>query len=172
MSHSSKSTNAPVGDGRRPWLEEQVYQPKRQRTLLLVRQAINALIKGKQRVSLAAIVSKSKQLDRHKIGISASAILGNVEARALYEAKRQWRAPAQRRRFSVDVLHEIPTPRIKLHRDLRSVYERYIKLTKQDLAMRLIKMEQSYLGLEETWLKASERLFNSMLNDSPQNKVP
>jgi hypothetical protein len=142
---------------------QRVYEPKRQRTVLLVRQSVHALLKAKRKVSLMAIVMTSKELDRKHLGISASAILGNDEARELYEAHRTWRAPRGKRRFSVECLEEMPQPRVKAGRDLRLVYERYLQMPKRDLALRLLKMEESYVALEETWLQANDTLYNAML---------
>lgn len=143
MSHSFKSTSDQQSDNRRPWLVKQVYEPKRQRTIQLVRQSVDALAKAKQKVSLAAIVTKSKQLDRTRVGISATAILGNAEARVVYEAHRAWRTAHAKRRFSIERLKNMPQPRLKAGRDLRLMYERYLKLPKQDLVLRLVRMEES-----------------------------
>ena len=68
-----------------PWLEEKVYAKLRQRTVDLVRQSVNALLKDKQRVSLSMVVAKSKEIDPEHRGISESAILDNQEARAYYK---------------------------------------------------------------------------------------
>ena len=46
-----------------PWLKTSVYEPLRQRTVQLVRQSVDVLLKDKQRVSLSTITSKSKELD-------------------------------------------------------------------------------------------------------------
>ncbi len=63
-----------------PWLETSVYEPLRQRTVQLVTQSVDALLKDKQPVSLATISTKSKELDPDHRGISESAILDNQEA--------------------------------------------------------------------------------------------
>jgi hypothetical protein len=61
-----------------------VYAKFRQRTVDLVKQSVDALRKDKQRVSLATVAAKSKDLDTegNGKGISESAILDNPEARA------------------------------------------------------------------------------------------
>jgi len=63
-----------------PWLEKKVYAPLRQRTVDLVRRSVDALLKDKQRVSLAMVVAKSKEVDTEGSGkgISESAILEAV----------------------------------------------------------------------------------------------
>ena len=54
---SLNESSAPV------WLTEQVYQPKRQRTVDLVHESIDALRKAQARISLASIAAKSRELD-------------------------------------------------------------------------------------------------------------
>lgn len=87
MSHRSNSTQENPKHEPHPWLEEKVYVRLRQRTFDLVKRSVDALREGKQRVSLATIVAKSKELDTegNGKGISESAILDNEEARAYYE---------------------------------------------------------------------------------------
>jgi hypothetical protein len=63
------------------WLQQQVYMPKRQRTIDLVHQSVDALCKDRQRVSLSTVAAKSKELDPVHRGISESAILDNREAK-------------------------------------------------------------------------------------------
>ena len=81
-SASKPGSDAPI------WLEAQVYTPKRQRTINLVHQSVDALRKDKQRVSLATVTAKSKELDTDHRGVSESAILDNQEARSYYEQHR------------------------------------------------------------------------------------
>src|SRR5258708_38122603 len=80
-----------------PWLEEKVYAKLRQRTVDLVKQSVDALCKDKQRVSLATVAAKSRELDTEHRGISESAILDNQEARAYYEQYRSWRGASRKR---------------------------------------------------------------------------
>src|SRR5260370_5559068 len=68
-----------------PWLEEKVSAKLRQRTADLVKQSVDTLRKDKQRVSLATVTAKSKELDLDHRDISESAILDNQEAGAYYE---------------------------------------------------------------------------------------
>jgi hypothetical protein len=78
-----------------PWLEEKVYAKLRQRTADLVRQSVDALCKDGQRVSLATVAAKSKELDPDHRGVSESAILVNQEARAYYEQHRSWQGSSR-----------------------------------------------------------------------------
>jgi hypothetical protein len=82
-----------------PWLEEKVYAKLRQRTVHLVKQSVDALRQDKQRVSLATVAAKSKELDveGNSKGISESAILDNQEARVYYEQYRSWHGSSRKR---------------------------------------------------------------------------
>lgn len=77
MPHRSHSTQDPPKNEPRPWLEEKVYAKLRQRTVDLVKQSVDALRKDKQRVSLATVAARSKELDPEHRGVSESAILDN-----------------------------------------------------------------------------------------------
>ena len=82
----SRSNNAPNGPHEpHPWLEEKVYAKLRQRTIDLVKQSVDVLCKDRQRVSLATVAAKAKELDPDHRGVSESAILDNQEARAYYQ---------------------------------------------------------------------------------------
>ena len=47
----------------RPWLKEKVYDPKRRRTVELVKSSVDSLMKDRKRVSLAALSARSKEID-------------------------------------------------------------------------------------------------------------
>jgi hypothetical protein len=93
-----------------PWLEEKVYAKLRQRTVDLVRQSVDALLKDKQRVSLSTVAAKSKELDTegNGKGISESAILDNQEAKTYYERHRSWRGTPRKR--TKPLMVAVPTP--------------------------------------------------------------
>lgn len=58
----STSTSKPESDAPL-WLQEQVYAPKKQRTMELVKQSIERLLKERQRISLPSIAMISKVID-------------------------------------------------------------------------------------------------------------
>jgi hypothetical protein len=89
----------------------------RQHTTSLVRQSIDALLKEKQRVSLATVAAKSKDLDPEHRGVSESAILDNQEARAYYERHRSWRGPSRRRAKLLAVTSPVSGGLVKPGRD-------------------------------------------------------
>ena len=139
-----------------PWLETSVYEPLRQRTIQLVRQSVDALLKGKQRVSLSTIVLKSQELDPDHRGISESAILDNQEARAYYEQHRSWHG--SRKKQMKPPYSALPaSPRlVKPGRDEVRVRQRYLRMSKEVLAGRLIATERLMAEQRERWLSQQD----------------
>lgn len=141
----------------RPWLREKVYDPKRQRTVELVKRAVDCLLKDKQQVSLASLAARSKELDPEGRGISETAILNNEEARQYYEQHRAWKGKSRKRPINSKDAPEITEP-IKIDRNLSRARYRYLKMSKAELAARLLAVEQKYAEQEELWLQVNEEL--------------
>jgi hypothetical protein len=141
----------------RPWLREKVYAPKRQRTVEVVKRAVDCLLKDKQQVSLASLATRSKELDPEGRGISESAILNNEEARQYYEQHRAWKGKSRKRPTRSKDAPEI-TASIKIDRNLSRARYRYLKMSKAELAARLLAIEQKYAEQEEQWLQVNEEL--------------
>lgn len=141
----------------RPWLKEKVYDPKRQRTVELVKRTVDCLLKNKQRVSLAALAVRSKKLDPEGRGVSETAVLNNEEARNYYERHRTWKGKSRKRLARPVNVPEIIAP-IKIDRDLSRARRRYLKMSKAELAARLLAVEQKYAEHEEQWLQLNEEL--------------
>jgi len=99
LSKSNPENGSDTPHDPHPWLEEKVYARLRQRTIDLVKRSVDALSLDKQRISLATIVARSKDLDTegNGKGISESAILDNQEARDYYEHHRTWQGNRKRR---------------------------------------------------------------------------
>ncbi|HEU5374744.1 MAG TPA: hypothetical protein VFV38_04830 [Ktedonobacteraceae bacterium] len=135
-----------------PWLEEKVYAKLRQRTVDLVKQSIDALRKDKQRVSLATVAAKSKELDPEHRGISESAILDNQEARAYYEQHRSWRGSSRKRTKPLVVASPAQPLAVKPGRDEQRVRQRYLRMSKGALIDRLISAERTLTEQRERWL--------------------
>jgi hypothetical protein len=138
-----------------PWLEEKVYARLRQRTVDLVKHSVDALRKDKQRVSLATIVARSKELDPEHRGISESAILDNQDARAYYEQHRSWRGEPRRRAVSL-VIGLTSLGAVKSGRDERRVRQRYLRMSKEALVERLIVVERALAEQRERWLSQQD----------------
>jgi hypothetical protein len=143
-----------------PWLEEKVYAKLRQRTVDLVKQGVDALCKDKQRVSLATVAAKSKELDVDHRGISESAILDNQEARAYYEQHRSWRGPSRKRAKPVVVAPPASSGVTKPGRDEQRVRQRYLRMSKEALVERLIVVERTLVERRERWLIQQDEVLN------------
>lgn len=139
-----------------PWLEEKVYAKLRQRTVDLVKQSVDALRKDKQRVSLATVAAKSKELDPERRGISESAILDNQEAKAYYEKYRSWRGPSRKRAKPLAVATPASPGAIKPGRDEQRVRQRYLRMSKEALIERLITAERTLAEQRERWLSLQD----------------
>jgi hypothetical protein len=147
----SRSTLKPGSDAPL-WLQEQVYTPKRQRTIDLVHQSVDALRKDKRRVSLMTVAAKSKELDPEHRGISESAILDNQEARAYYEQHRSWRGSPGKRMKPLAVAAPVSPRSVKPGRDEQRVHQRYLRMSKEALVKRLITAERTVAEQRERWL--------------------
>lgn len=148
-------------DSERSWLREKVYAPKRQRTIHIVKQTIDSLLASKQRVSLATVTNKSKEIDPEGLGISESAILNNEEARSYYELNRTWKG-GSRRRQKKEGDHRPPLPftlsKINPNRDVSRVRQRLMRLSKTELVDRVLTLEQATGLQEEQWLQLNDEL--------------
>lgn len=141
-----------------PWMEDKVYAPLRQRTVGLVKQSIDALRKDKQRVSLSTVAAKSKEFDPTQRGISESAILDNVEARAYYEQHRSWRVPRQRRARPLTGASPAKAAPIKPDRDEDRARQRYLRMRKAALVGRLLAVERTLAEQRERWLTQQDEV--------------
>jgi hypothetical protein len=141
-----------------PWLEERVYAKLRQRTIDLVRQSVDALLKDKQRISLSTVVAKSKELDTegNGKGISESAILDNQEARAYYEQHRSWQGNHKRRAKPLVMSSPTQPGPVKSDRNEQRARQRYLRMSKEALVDRLITVERTSAQARERWLSQQD----------------
>ena len=133
-----------------------MYEPLRQRTIQLVRQSVDALLKGKQRISLSTIALRSKELDPDHRGISESAILDNQEARAYYEQHRSWHGGRQKQTKPPRSAPPASPALVKPGRNEQRVRQRYLRLGKEALAERLIAAERMLAEQRERWLSQQD----------------
>lgn len=141
-----------------PWLEEKVYAPSRQRTIDLVRRSVDALLKDKQRVSLATVAAKSKELDLEHRGISESAVLDNQEASAYYKQHRSWKGSSTRRARPLVAASPTTLGPIKPDRDEQRARQRYVRMSKEALADRLLTVERTWAEERERWLTQQDEM--------------
>lgn len=145
------------------WLQPKVYTPRRQRTLDLVRHAVEALLTARQPVSLASIATMSRAIDHPAgRGISPSAILGNAEARAHYLQHRRWHG-ARPSRPTPRAWANDARPRVVAHRDSARARQRYRRWTKDLLIDRLVAVERAYAEQEDRWLRVNDELLACQL---------
>lgn len=147
------------------WLNEAVYEPKRQRTVELVKQAVDTLVEQREqdsatRISLSTIVAMAKQQDPTGRGIAHTAILENEEAYAYYKrhrtAGKTTKGPsAQKQKHT--------RPVIKAERDQTRVRQRYLKLSREELVNQLLLVEQQYAELHERYLAMNDKLLEWQL---------
>lgn len=140
------------------WLKEQVYAPKKQRTLDLVQRSIQSLLKERKPISLVSIAAISKTIDPTGQGVSESAVLNNEEARALYEQHRTWKG-SPRRPTNITKKVKVPQISTKTDRDQEQVRQRYLRLSKAELVDRLLAAESAYAEQEQRWLSQQDEAF-------------
>lgn len=150
------STSEPKEQRPRSWLREKVYEPKRARTVDLVTRAVAALLEAKERISLAAISRKIKEIDPDGQGVSESAILDNETAYAHYKqhATRQGSRP-KRTPPAPKTSEGRPRP-VNPARDVARVRQRYLGMTKAELVDCLIAVEHAYSEQWALWLDVNE----------------
>jgi hypothetical protein len=153
LSKSAAASDAPT------WLKEKVYGPKRQRTAHLVKLSVDTLRQKGNRVSLASITTKSKELDPEGRGVSESALLNNDEAYTYYKQHRSWNSAHHKFHWKGQRACEFPLP-VKAGRDVARTRSRYFKMSKQDLVERLLATEQAYARQYELWLQLNDELLS------------
>jgi hypothetical protein len=141
-----------------PWLQEQVYAPRRQRSVDLVERSVDILVREQKKVSVASIVAKSKEIDSDGLGVSESTILNNGEVRTYYEQHRTWKGSRNKRSAITNMVSRTANVRIKAERDIAGVRQRYMRLSKQELVERLLAIEQTCTEQEERWLRVNDDL--------------
>ncbi len=141
----------------RPWLKKH-HQQKRERTVRLVKAAVDQLIREQQTVTIEAICRKSTEVDPDGRGIKKSAILENSEAHAYYcEHSTSYRNAQARKRQGTKKGERKPALaqplRIDPNRDVDRVRYRYLQFTKAEMVERLLIVEQAYAELAEQQAK-------------------
>jgi hypothetical protein len=134
-----------------PWLQKH-YQEKRDRTVRLVKAAVDQLVKEKQTVTIEAICRKSAEIDPEGRGVKKSALLENQEAHAYYrEHSASYRAAQTRKRTgkAAKALAQAQPLRIDPQRNADRARYRYLQMTKPEIVERLLQVEQAYAELAE-----------------------
>jgi hypothetical protein len=122
----------------------------------LVKQSVDALLKDKQPISLATVSAKSKAFDEK--GISESAILDNMEARAYYEQHRTWQGSRKRRAKPLVVASPARLGPVKPDRNEQRTRQRYLHMNKETVVDRLITVERTFAQERERWLAQQDEV--------------
>jgi hypothetical protein len=159
------SPSQPPPEGTAPvWLVEQVYGPRRERTVGLVRAALEALRRRGERISLATLAAATRAVDPDGCGVSESGILTNPEAYQAYVAVRSWQGHRPRRSPKrAAYAPTVPPHPVNPGRDQMRVRQRYLRLSKATLAERLLRLEQAYAEVHARWLTQADTLLTWQL---------
>lgn len=166
-----RSTSNETSNGMRephPWLKIH-YQEKRQRTVRLVKAAVDQLIQERQTVTIEAICRKSVEIDPEGRGVKKSALLENREAHAYYcEHSASYRAAKSRKRASKSTKNATQAHplRIDPHRDVDRARYRYSQMTKSEIVERLLTVEQAYAELVEQQARLQFELLEVQQHES------
>jgi hypothetical protein len=147
----------------RPWLQKH-YQEKRERTVRLVKAAVDQLVKEGQAVTIEAICRSSVELDPGGRGVKKSALLENQEAHTYYrEHSASYQAAQARKRQSTRKNRGTPRPTQPLHidpnRNVERVRYRYRQMNKNDLVEPLLTVEQGYAAVQQQLTQLQFKLF-------------
>lgn len=150
---SSMSQNSDLNPGpehSRPWLQA-LYQAKRERTVSLVKAAVDRLVQEGQSVTVAAVCRVSRELDPEGKGIGEAGVLNNPEAHAYYRAHRTSYQVRRGRPTAGRRIQPVPDepPHVDPNRDVERVRRRYRQLSRAALADRLVAAEQAYANTQQ-----------------------
>jgi hypothetical protein len=153
-----RSTRKPSKQQAPTWLNDAVYEPKRRRTVELVKQAIDRLVEqrkqdGVTRISLTTITAMAKQLDPASQGIAHTSILENAEAYAYY---KKFRTASKLKKQRAAPKSDDARLVIKGDRDQARVRQHYMKWNRAELVDRLLSVEQQYAALDARYLAMSD----------------
>lgn len=148
-----------------PWLLKH-YEEKRQRTIRLVKAAVDQLVKEQQTVTIEAICRKSVEVDTEGQGVKKSAILENAEAHAYYQKHSTSYQTAKKRNRKVrrgerKGANAQPL-RIDPNRDVDRARYRYLQLTKAELVERLLSVEQACAEVHQQLIRLQFQLLDEV----------
>ncbi|MBU3895399.1 hypothetical protein KH388_22150 [Serratia rubidaea] len=140
-----------------------IYAWQRRRienSVLLVERAIGELLAGKQRISLAAIVQVSRNVDPAGKGVSASTILRNQQCHAIYKKHSVSNVGNQKSRSALSMALGEPTAS-----ELRRAYLLAAK-SKTTLIAMVILLERELKSGEIQNGNLREKILSLLLPDS------
>ncbi|GHO98527.1 hypothetical protein KSF_085750 [Reticulibacter mediterranei] len=105
-------------------------------------------------------VATSKQLDPAGTEVAHTTILEHTEVSAYY--KRYWTQVKLAKRFA-GKKRSGTEPTIKTDRDQAHVWQRYMKLNREELVDQLLLLERQYAQLNERWLNLNDHVLEWQL---------
>jgi hypothetical protein len=149
------------------WLQDSVYEPKRKHSVDLVKQSVDVLVNrrkqdSKTRISLAAIVATSKQLDPAGTGVAHTTILENAEAYAYYKKYRTTSSKTVKRR-NQRVSTDMSEPSIAQDPAFAKRRQYYMTWRRAELVDELLRVQLERDRFQEQWLDASDNLLQWQL---------
>ncbi|PGB34973.1 hypothetical protein [Bacillus toyonensis] len=143
---------------------ESDYEKRRVNSFELGKKAIDTLLTEGKEVTLHNVAKKTKELDEQGKGIHFNTIRNHEQLYAYYKEKSKSYKKKQKelekhlpyRENEKHTFHEFK--QLKPDRNLKNVYKQYMRLTKAELATRLIEAEQ-YIA--EGNLEYLEKLFET-----------
>ncbi|MDQ8738154.1 hypothetical protein [Paenibacillus sp. LHD-38] len=154
MTQPFVSTN---NDNKKPWLEE-VYDGKKDRTYDIGKRTIDELVKRGERVSYRSIQTVSKTIDPTGKGVHANTVGSNEQ---LHQYYLQFAMPAKRSKIRANksAPSSFKFEHLKPNRDLLQVRKRYMRLSRSELAEKLIQAEEYIAQNQLEWQKSIFELF-------------
>ncbi|HDR7771857.1 TPA: hypothetical protein QCY13_003167 [Bacillus paranthracis] len=127
---------------------ESDYEKRRVNSFELGKKAIDTLLTERKEVTLHNVSKKTKELDEQGKGIHFNTIRNHEELYAYYKEKSKSYKKKQKelekhlpyRENEKYTFHKFE--QLKPDRNLKNVYKQYMRLTKAELATRLIEAEQ------------------------------
>jgi len=146
MSHTSNSTND------RTWLKES-HLKRSNRSIELGKQAIDLLVKNGEPVTFTNVADISKVIDPEGKGIHSNTIRTNEQ---LYDYYKQHSLTYKQKETSKNVNPtlniDIDFRKLKPDRSVENAQRKYMKLSKKELAQRLILAEQYIAENNSKWV--------------------
>ncbi|KNH42120.1 MULTISPECIES: hypothetical protein [Bacillus] len=138
---------------------ENDYEKRRINSFKLGKKAIDVLLTEGKEVTLHNVSKKTKELDEQGKGIHFNTIRNHEELYAYYKEKSKSYKKKQKelekhlpyRKNKKYSFHEFE--QLKPDRSLKNVYRQYMRLTKTELATRLIEAEQYIAEGKQEYLK-------------------
>lgn len=136
---------------KKPWLEE-AYEKRKDHTYEIGRRAIDELVKQGKRVSYRSIEAASRSLDPSGKGVHANTVGSNEQ---LYQYYLQFAKSEKRSKTSGKTsFPSADYENLKPNRDLLQVRKRYMRLSRSELAEKLIQAEEYIAQNQLEWQKS------------------